>query len=155
MWFRSVLASLLLCFFVVAFSSWFSVSQRGNVQMTEMLIDTALTMVVTVLGPVVTALLLQWIRVLLAKHKVTLSESMERTISEAIRAGISFAEEQARKSILSGGRMSGSEKLSVASQYALSDLKRRGVDFGDTEQLSRRIESELQSVRPSLERGGQ
>lgn len=123
--------------------------------MTEMLIDTALTMVVTVLGPVITALLLQWIRVLLAKHKVTLSESMEWSISEAIRAGIAFAEEQARKSLLSGSKMSSSEKLSAARGYVVSDLKRRGITFQDADQLSRRIESQLQGIRPSLERGGQ
>ena len=151
---RLVLSAMLLCFIVVAFVLGFSSYQGKGFYMTGILIDTVLTMVVTVLGPVVTTLLLQWVRVLFAKHKIVVSESMERSISEAIRAGISFAEEQARKSLISGVRMTGHEKLLAARDYVISDLRRRGITFSDSDQLSMRIESQLQDFRASSGNGG-
>jgi len=108
-----------------------------------MVLLTALSAIITACVP----LLVLWIR-----RRLKLGENLvvQQQVSNAIVAGIRWAEEQAKKAAKGNlPEHSSTAKLDAATSFVLGELERYKLPALAAEQIAKLIESQLSETRPS------
>jgi len=114
----------------------------------QALAEHTLTILVTLLTPVLLVLVNKAIKVFESKTKIDVADRYEALIDECVRSGIAFAHEQSRKALKADQPpVPSDEKRIMAVELAVSKLETLGVIEQDAEVLAQLVDAKLNQER--------
>lgn len=110
----------------------------------KVIVENVLPVVIAILTPILLLLAKRLIVYLEKKWDFDMSDKMEAALMDVISRAVVFAEEKAMAAVKTGEDIpDGAQKLDNALEYAISEMKRLGLDELAKEKLAELIESKL------------